>query len=236
MKWFVNLFNTINDFTISSYQTVKKFIHESNVIKYSKKILNCDSYIRYFISYNYALIPVMLYYGILNYVPSFIYFKMFGSMIANKFVILSKDEKAEISQIMDTFKKNHPKASKCLMYASIFRKIARNYVFSTCRKITNLVISKMIKIRPEARMSSNQKYMIIPFTFKNLDYELFVPVQKEISLEDTFELYDEDENKVFRNHLQILPRFIGKNEYEKKLYRKVLNEESWEYEIKEIST
>ena len=235
MKLSLSLFNNINDFTISSYQSVKKFIHESNVIKYSKKILNCDSYIRYFISYNYALIPVMLYYGVLSYVPSLIYFKMIGSMVANKFVILSKDEKAEISEIMDTFKKNHPKVSKCLMYASICRKIARNYVFSTCRKITNLVISK-IKIRPEARMSSNHKYMIIPFTFKNLEYELFVPIQKETPLEDTFEIYDSDENKVFRNHLQILPRFIGTHEYEKKLYRKVLNEESWEYEIKEIST
>jgi hypothetical protein len=234
MKLGIGFFNKINDFTVSSYQTIHKFIDESNGIKYSKKILNFDSYIRYFISYNYALIPVMLYYGILNYIPNVIYFKMIGSMVANKFVILSKDEKAEISEIMETFKKNHPKVSKCLMYASICRKIARNYVFSTCRKITNLVISK-IKIRPEAIMSSNHKYIIIPFTFKNLDYELFVPIQKETPLEDTFELYDSDENKVFRNHLQILPRFIGTNEYEKKLYRKVLNEDTWEYETKEIS-
>jgi hypothetical protein len=116
------------------------------------------------------------------------------------------------------------------MYVSVFRKITRNFVHRIFHKTTQFFVSKIIN---EARLSSNNKYIIIPFVFKNTDYELFVPIKHEIVSEKD-EVYDEDENKVFRNHLQILPRLIGKNEYERKMYHKVLNEDTWEYEVKEL--
>lgn len=194
------------------------------------KILNFDSYIRYFLSYNYAFVPLMVYSGILSYVPKFIYFKMIASFITNKFVVLTKDEKSEISEIMESFKKKHPKINKSLMYLSLARKVSRNYICNTGRKISTLFISKL---RTEAKLSLNNRYIIIPFAFKNSEYELFVPIKHEIVSEKD-ELYDEDENKIYRNHLQILPRLVGKDEYDKKLYHKVLNEETWEYEVKEL--
>ncbi len=224
----MNLFSKINDFTCSIYNS----INESTSFKRCKKILNFDSYIRYFLSYNYALIPLMLYYGVLSYVPKVVYFKMVASVITNKFVVLSNDEKSEISDIVHSFKKNHPKVNRCLMYVSVFRKITKNYVCRTLHKMTQLFISK-INIITEAKVSSNNKYIVIPFAFKNTDYELFVPIKHEIVSEKD-EVYDEDENKVFQNHLQILPRLIGKNEYERKMYHKVLNEDTWEYEVKEM--
>lgn len=190
------------------------------------KLLNFDSYIRYFLSYNYAIIPLMIYSGILSHVPKFIYFKMIASFITNNFVVLTKDEKSEVSEIVEKFKKNYPKINKCFLYISFVRKVTKNVICNNYHRI-------VMKLRYQAKMSSNKKYLIIPFVFNESKYDLFVPVRHEVVSEKD-ELYDEDENKVFGNHLQILPRLITKDEYDKKIYQRVLNEETWDFEMKEL--
>jgi hypothetical protein len=180
-------------------------------------------------SYNYSLIPGILSTFFISLVPSCVIIKILSTVSCGRLVKITKSEEAEFEQILNNLTIKYPRIYRTCLYAELAYKIARNSFFKSFDSVSKIIR----KNRKQAYISKNKKYMIIPFTFKNNEFEIFVPIKHEIISEHD-ELYDEDENKIFGNHLPILPRLIGINEYEKKMYKKTLNEDTWDYEIREV--
>jgi hypothetical protein len=161
--------------------------------------------------------------------PSCVIVKILSTISCGRLVKITKSEDAEFQQLINNLTVKYPRVYRICLYSELLYKIARNSLFKSFDSVSKIIK----KNRNQAYISRNKKYMIIPFTFNNNEFEIFVPIKHEIISEHD-ELYDEDENKIFGNHLQILPRLISLEHYEKKMYKKTLNEDTWDYEIKEV--